>query len=48
VIRALDKFEACGFAADADIRLNREEVKELAAKMGYPLEEVMKRYGPRP
>jgi hypothetical protein len=48
VITTLDKFEAAGFAADADIRLNPDEVKELASKMGYPLEEVMRRYGPGP
>jgi hypothetical protein len=45
VISTLDKFEASGFDVDADIGVKPEEVRELASKVGYPLEEVMKERG---
>jgi len=45
LITTLDKFEASGFSMDADIRPKPEEVRELAAKTGYPLEEVLRERG---
>jgi hypothetical protein len=48
LIRSLDKFEASGFAIDAHIRPRPEEVKELAAKIGYPLDKVMRERGLSP
>jgi len=48
LIRTLDKFEASGFAIDADIRPKPDEVRELAAKVGYPLDQVMRERGLSP
>jgi hypothetical protein len=45
LIATLDKFEAAGFELAADIRPRPDEVKELAAKVGYPLEQIMKERG---
>jgi hypothetical protein len=45
LIRTLDKFVTSGFVVDADIRPNPEEIRQLAAKVGYPLDEVMRERG---
>ena len=42
VIKTLDKFEASGLEVGADIRVKPEEIRELASKVGYPLDEVIK------
>jgi hypothetical protein len=48
LIRTLDKFERSDFTVDADIRPKLEEVRELAANVGYPLEQVMRERGIHP
>jgi hypothetical protein len=48
LIRTLDKFEASGFTLDADIQLKPEEFRELAAKVDYPLDQVIKERGLAP
>lgn len=45
LIRTLDKFEASDFTADADVRSSPEELRELAIKTGYPLDQVLKERG---
>jgi hypothetical protein len=45
LIRILDKFEACSFKIDADIRPTTEDLKELAAKTSYPLDQVLRERG---
>ena len=45
LMRTLDKFEAADFLANADLRLTLDEMKELAAKAGYPLEEMLRERG---
>jgi hypothetical protein len=41
----LDKFETSDFAVDADIRPKPDEVRKLANKVGYPLDQVLKERG---
>jgi heme exporter protein D len=45
LISTLDKFEASDFAVAADIRPKPDEIRKLAAKVGYPLDQVMKERG---
>lgn len=45
LIKTLEKFEATGFAAHASLRLAPAEVRELAKKVGYPLDDVLKERG---
>jgi hypothetical protein len=45
VVKTLEKFEASSFRAEADIRPTQAEVKELAAKTGYPLDQILKERG---
>jgi Co/Zn/Cd efflux system component len=45
LLRTLDKFEAAGFSADADIRPTPGEVRQFAAEAGYPLDEIAKERG---
>jgi hypothetical protein len=44
-VKTIDKFEATGFIVDADIRPTPEEVKELAVRVGYPIDQLMKERG---
>jgi hypothetical protein len=45
VLKTLDKFEASGFSVNADISLKPDEIKELAAKTGYPLADLARERG---
>lgn len=45
LIATLDKFESSGFVLTADIRPSRDEIHALAAKVGYPLDAVLKERG---
>lgn len=45
LIKTLEKFEASAFAVNADICPTREEIKELAAHTGYPLDQVASERG---
>jgi hypothetical protein len=45
VIKTLDKFEAAGFAVTANIRPTPDEIKELAAHTGYPLDQIASERG---
>ena len=48
LIATLDKFERSDFAIDADIHPKSEEVKKLATKAGYPLDQVLRERGIQP
>src|SRR5665213_383081 len=45
LISTLDKFEESGFLATADIRPTPEEVRILAAQVGYPFDDVLRERG---
>ena len=45
VIRLLEKFEQSDFAVDADLKPTREEVLELAKRVDYPIEIILKERG---
>jgi hypothetical protein len=45
LIKTLDKLEAANFDTTADIRPTRDEVRQLAREVGYPLDEVLKERG---
>jgi hypothetical protein len=45
VVRTLDKFEAAGLSADADIRPTPGEVRQFAAEADYPLDEIARERG---
>lgn len=44
-LRVLDKLEEAGFSTVVDIQVTPVEIKELAAKTGYPLEELARERG---
>jgi hypothetical protein len=48
LITTLHKFERSDFTVDADIRPKPEEVRKLATKVGYPLDQVMRERGIQP
>jgi hypothetical protein len=45
LLKTLDKFEAADFLANANIRLTQNDIRQLAAETGYPLEQVAKERG---
>ena len=45
LINTMQKFETLGFAVDVDIRPTPAEVRELAASVGYPLDQIIKERG---
>lgn len=45
LIKTMQKFETSGFTVDADIRPTPAEVRELAARVGYPLDQIIKERG---
>lgn len=45
LIRMLEKFESSGFDPNSKIQSMPEEIRELAAKVGYPLDEILKERG---
>jgi hypothetical protein len=45
LIKTMEKFEASGFAVDADIKPTPAEITTIAARVGYPLEEVARERG---
>jgi hypothetical protein len=45
LIKTMEKFEASGFAVDADIKPTPAEIRTIAARVGYPLEEVARERG---
>lgn len=45
LIKTLEKFEIAGFSMDADLSLTLDEMRELATKTGYPLDQVLKERG---
>ena len=45
LIRTLENFEASNFEVDADIRPKPEEVREIATKMGYPIDQILRERG---
>lgn len=45
LIKTMEKFQASGFMVDADIRPTQSEVRQLAANVGYPLEEIARERG---
>jgi hypothetical protein len=44
-IKTIDKFEATGFIVEGDIRPTPHEVRELAVRVGYPIDQLMKERG---
>jgi hypothetical protein len=45
LIKTMEKFEASGFAVDADIKSTPAEIRTIAARAGYPLEEIARERG---
>jgi hypothetical protein len=45
LIKKLDNFEASGFAADAKIGPKPADVRAIAAKLGYPLDQILRERG---
>jgi hypothetical protein len=45
LVVTLDKFEAAGFSANADLSLKPDELRKMAEATGYPLDEVLKERG---
>jgi hypothetical protein len=45
LIKTMEKFEASGFALDADIKPTPADVRTIAARVGYPLEEIARERG---
>lgn len=45
LIRTLDKFEAGSFATNANLTVSPEEIRELADKVGFRLDELLKERG---
>jgi hypothetical protein len=45
LIKTMEKFEAAGFALDADIEPTPAELRTIAAQVGYPLDEVARERG---
>jgi hypothetical protein len=45
LIKKLDNFEASGFAADAKVDPEPADVRALAAKLGYPLDQILRQRG---
>lgn len=45
LIKTMEKFDASGFALDADIKPTPADVRTIAAGVGYPLEEIARERG---
>ena len=45
LIKTLDKFEVAGFVPTAEIHPSHDEIRALAANVGYPLETVLRERG---
>lgn len=45
LVAILNKFEAAGFSADADLNMKPDEMRKMSAETGYPLDEVLKERG---